>query len=768
LFTASGVIALDRDWQYPAITEEHAYRRMASAASCLSPGTFYVGYPWATLIDKLQTKSQDATAHLERFKQFCRLLPADVPKVTVCQHIFGRHYAYLFRDAGIRDVFWAHATHEDAAAHDEPPGGVRFHPFPLYPVQVPEALPEAAPEADDRERPYLFSFIGARANKYHLTEARNWILDLLGEDQRGLVVGRDNWHYHKVVYDLQVRGKASGDAVEDTSAAEQFRTSLRNTVFSLCPSGSGPNSIRLWESIGAGAIPVVLADTWAPPGDRRLWDMAAVFCPETPEAIRALPDRLAALAAEPGRLASMRHAMRQLWLLYGPQTFVTDVQAHLLGGAAQAAPDDPWDAKAPPPLPKGAQDTRGLLLTWSVRLLLEPGRALARLDGNPDLRAALDHARNLCADPDLGRHYDTVLSWAGRQRAPLAAPAVARGAGPLVALFGRHSHRTPLSYAPIRRLIGDRLAWTEDPGNADLIVTGFNIDWRENVDILGPLLARKSPPKLVIMSEEPLWDVTWSGPFTGRDGTLDVNTTRFRYTVLNHETSEIFAFRRLPYFVLTDDRFPVRYAAMMARFAGVTPDEMLRRWRNAPVPAAFFAEKRHGELYSGGFPDRDVTRLSAYRTDVAAAVDLPGVLRVGKGWQGAQRRQDLPDWHLDKLAQLDGRTRVAGAYENVHQRAYISEKVFDAFAVGAVPTYWAGPAHRVFDLVPAQAMLNTHGLEAGEAARAIMGFAPDAACAEAWLDTCRSLARLFGDHTAILEERQRVARAALAEIEALA
>jgi hypothetical protein len=33
----------------------------------------------------------------------------------------------------------------------------------------------------------------------------------------------------------------------------------------LCPEGSGPNTIRLWESIAVGSIPVVFSDNWKPP-----------------------------------------------------------------------------------------------------------------------------------------------------------------------------------------------------------------------------------------------------------------------------------------------------------------------------------------------------------------------------------------------------------------------------------------------------------------------------------------------------------------------
>lgn len=766
-----GLVALDKDWQFPAITEQHAFAQIRDRVLRLPPGILYVGYPWATLIDKLHNRGKDHDVHLDRFEQFCAQLPEDAVKVTVCQHIHGRRCLHLFEKAGIHDVFWSHATHADAAAAAAGCGdGIRLRPFPLYPVQVPQALPEAAAEADMAPRPYLFSFIGARANQYYLKQSRNWILDHLSDDRRGLVIGRDAWHYQKVVYDLQVAGDGTGGDTKtfvDANASGEFKDTLLGSVFALCPSGSGPNSIRLWESMGAGSIPVILADTWAPPGDPRLWEMAAVFCKETPEDIAALPDRLAEIAADPAQLAQMRHAMRQLWLLYGPQSFVSDVlqfflaccqheSARAVGQPSLSAPENQSGLENP-------EEARQFLLSWSSRLLLQPEAALTMCATVPGLQASLDKASLLLEGTALTGHFQSVAAFARMRSRPVAAPAVSGGKVPRIALLGRHSHRTPLSYGPIRRLIGNRLEVSGDPKGADLIVTGFAIDWRENVESLRPEAGRTTP-KLAVISEEPLWDVTWSGPFTGRDAVMPAGDTEFRYTFLGHETSEIYRFKRLPYFVLTNDRFPVRYSMMLARFGGVTPAELMHRWQKAPVRAAFFAEKRAGTNYVGSFPDRDVTRLSGYRTAVAEASQGTDVLRVGKGWGAPSVRQALPDWHMDKLARLDGQVRIASAYENTHQHDYITEKIFDAFAVGGLPTYWAGPKHRISDLVSEHAMLNTYKLTAEEAAKHIDGFVPDREIAVAWLDTVARLSTLFGDFKAIEAERRRVADAVVDEV----
>jgi hypothetical protein len=772
-----GLLAFDRHWQFPAITEQHAFHCIRDRGVA-SEGVTYIAYPWATLIDKIQSTAPDLDDHLTQFWRFCHDIPKETVKVTVCQHIHARQYLSLFREAGIRDVFWTHATRADqeetATGAGEGAASIRFHPFPLYPVQVPQALPEAGPDHDALPRPHLFSFIGARPNHHYLTEARTWILDLLKDDPRGLIIGRDSWHYQKVVYDLQITGgaaSAESTALVDTSASDEFRASLLQSTFSLCPAGSGPNSIRLWESIGAGAIPVILADTWAPPGDPRLWDMAAVFCKETPEDIRALPDRLAAIAADPERLAQMRQAMRQIWLLYGPDSFVTDVQQFMLaqgGGPGDGMPGE--DTLPAALIPGGGPD---LLQAAAAALLLDPAATQARIAADAALAEALRKAR--AALPEgaaLARHYDAVCAHATRAALPdptrTPTPALGRNAVPRLCLIGRHAIRTPLSYAPLRRLIGDRLAFVDTPDTADLLVTGFNLDLRENVATLRPLLQRPTPPKIAILSEEPLWDITWSGPFTGRDGAIQVDGLTIPYTFLGHETSDIYAFDRIPYFVLTSETYAVRYANLMARFARLGAAALLDRWARAPVSAAFCAEHRKGTSYDKAFPERGVAGLSVYRTELAEAATGQGVLRMGKGWGTDRPRQALPDWHLDKLALLDGRTRVLSALENVHQRLYISEKIFDAFAIGAIPAYWAAPGHRIFDLVPAGSMINCHALTPGAAADKIAATTPDTAMAEAWLETCARLATLFADTRAIRNEQKRVANATLKEILAIA
>ena len=131
--------------------------------------------------------------------------------------------------------------------------------------------PGQRPGADNPERSILFSFIGARAKPHDLTKNRNLIISELAHCSDALVIGNDNWFYDDLAYGVQISG-----SIQPSDPRAQ---------------GTGPNTIRLWEAIGSGAIPVVLSDTWVPPGPRELWDEAMFFLRVTPTGVRNIPER---------------------------------------------------------------------------------------------------------------------------------------------------------------------------------------------------------------------------------------------------------------------------------------------------------------------------------------------------------------------------------------------------------------------------------------------------------------------------------------------
>ena len=154
------------------------------------------------------------------------------------------------------------------------------------------------------------------------------IFEILGQDRRGVIRAREDWHYREEVYRDQIghiKSPQSNPELKRTKE-EEFRDVLSQSVFSFCPSGSGPNTIRLWESLALGAIPVVLSTTWQPPGDPRLWEDGVIFCGETRSEIENLLKELEKIHTNTAHLQKKRRACREIWLRYGPRDFIYDIQ----------------------------------------------------------------------------------------------------------------------------------------------------------------------------------------------------------------------------------------------------------------------------------------------------------------------------------------------------------------------------------------------------------------------------------------------------------
>src|SRR5690606_32819100 len=77
----------DLFWQRPAQTERQAFKMVKANSEELPNGVFYVGFPWATLIDNLRRKRHFARRLRHRLGLIARTVPAGMRVVTVCQHV---------------------------------------------------------------------------------------------------------------------------------------------------------------------------------------------------------------------------------------------------------------------------------------------------------------------------------------------------------------------------------------------------------------------------------------------------------------------------------------------------------------------------------------------------------------------------------------------------------------------------------------------------------------------------------------------------------
>ena len=173
---------------------------------------------------------------------------------------------------------------------------------------------EAAPDL-------LFSFLGSRSHPIRrrllsLTHPRAAV-----EDTSGFLF-----------YDR------SNPAAYDRQKAHYLETLLRSK-FVLCPRGAGTGSIRLFETLAAGRVPVILSDDWVAPAGPD-WTACSLRVPEAE--IAAIPARLEAAEAAYPRLAAAARAAHADW--YAQSVIfhrLVESCAELLAARATALPNPP-------------------------------------------------------------------------------------------------------------------------------------------------------------------------------------------------------------------------------------------------------------------------------------------------------------------------------------------------------------------------------------------------------------------------------------------
>lgn len=94
------------------------------------------------------------------------------------------------------------------------------------------------------------------------------------------------------------------DRLDDEQIRASYAADLMSSAFVLCPRGHGTSSIRLFETMRAGRVPVIVSDDWAPPVGPD-WESFSIRVPERDAAsvVEVCRDR-AAEAAAMGRRAA--------------------------------------------------------------------------------------------------------------------------------------------------------------------------------------------------------------------------------------------------------------------------------------------------------------------------------------------------------------------------------------------------------------------------------------------------------------------------------
>ena len=269
---------LQISWQYPVITELTVYNQKKKKKN-----QKYIGIPWATIIDK----RLDLNNVLQVIKKYI-IIESNVHEYTTCcQHVSYKLLIPLFKHLGIKHVYTSHKIIGLDMLNN-----IHLYPLPLYAANIEDSsrntLYKTLTAYSEtvhshllcKKREYLYCFMGAYDSRWYLTSIRNKIFTLK-HPSNTFIKNTKTWHFENIVYGKQIQKRSFNEEEEKRNKIKLniYNTILASSRFSLCPSGTGPNSIRFWESLGFGSIPILLADTLDLP-PHPLWDTSIIRIPE--------------------------------------------------------------------------------------------------------------------------------------------------------------------------------------------------------------------------------------------------------------------------------------------------------------------------------------------------------------------------------------------------------------------------------------------------------------------------------------------------------
>lgn len=213
-------------------TEQQAYELI-----CQNPiheQINYVAYPWAVLINQ---NLLNTVPNLKIENGY-----------TVCQHIRYEKIIPILKQMGVKVLFTPHV--------DKDYEGITVLPFPHLAIN--------GLNPTNTIKNIWASFVGAEYT--HFTRAQ--IFKLFANDERFVLINRGKtWHFYLKEEQL-------------AQNTHEYQDILVRSRFALCPRGTGASTIRFWESLQAGAIPVLISDSMRLP-DYFDWDKCIVRVKET-------------------------------------------------------------------------------------------------------------------------------------------------------------------------------------------------------------------------------------------------------------------------------------------------------------------------------------------------------------------------------------------------------------------------------------------------------------------------------------------------------
>ena len=265
------------------ITEYKAYKLLKR--NPLPQEVNYLAVPWASLINQ---KRLDGVSTKPIEGGF-----------TICQHIDYKRIIPALLKIGIEVLFTPHVydDHKD----------IKVLPFPHYAVNGVKPT---------RKKDIWYCFIGWDSTSLINSNLRNNIFKT-NHPKNTVIKRRKYWHF------VCKRNWWGGNLSETQRRKEktEYLDILARSRFSLCPRGTGASTIRFWESLKAGAIPVLLSDAMRLPSGAD-WDQCIIRMCE--DEAKKIPETLGKISVERERV--MREGCLKAYKNFSGDSFINCIK----------------------------------------------------------------------------------------------------------------------------------------------------------------------------------------------------------------------------------------------------------------------------------------------------------------------------------------------------------------------------------------------------------------------------------------------------------
>jgi len=259
-------------WQFPAITEKQSFYNHSNIHNNNSIDNLYVACSWANIIDTSQTQFPRCDDFLDEpsCKKYLEEIfnnieiPSDKNTHTVCQHINWHKLLGFWKKIGIKNI---HLSHLNKKSYNFPLDGINLFPWHICAANIENPNRNKGIKIKRyEEKQYLCSFIGAH-DIWYPSDIRKQLFQLLQNNDEVYFKLKNSWFYNNIVYKKQIKKQTLSEYESSLEEVETFEynTVLSDSIFSLCPEGTGPNTIRLWESMAVGSVPVLFENDWIRP-----------------------------------------------------------------------------------------------------------------------------------------------------------------------------------------------------------------------------------------------------------------------------------------------------------------------------------------------------------------------------------------------------------------------------------------------------------------------------------------------------------------------